>query len=100
MKADLNLFGAPSALLYFGLPDLCRKANLSRSQLFRKLKALTGKSTTNFIRTIRLAKGKELLETTNQTVSEVAYAVGFNNLSYFSTMFKEVYGFPPGEVRK
>jgi signal transduction histidine kinase/DNA-binding response OmpR family regulator/ligand-binding sensor domain-containing protein len=85
---------------HFGLPDLCRKANLSRSQLFRKLKALTGKSTTNFIRSIRLAKGKELLETTDQTVSEVAYSVGFRSVPYFSTMFKEVYGITPGEVRR
>jgi len=84
---------------HFGLSDLCRKAHLSRSQLFRKLKALTGQSTTKFIRSIRLAKGKELLETTNKTVSEVAYAVGFSNLSYFSTMFKETYGISPREVK-
>ncbi len=85
---------------HFGLPDLCRKANLSRSQLFRKLKALTGKSTTHFIRSVRLAKGKELLESTDLTVSEIAYAVGFNNLPYFTAMFKEEFGISPGELRK
>lgn len=84
----------------FGLPDLCRKAALSRSQLFRKLKAMTGKSTTHFIRSIRLARGKELLETTDLTVSEVVQKVGFNNLTYFSTMFKEEFGISPSELRK
>ena len=85
---------------HFGLPDLCRKAGLSRSQLFRKLKALTGKSTTHFIRSIRLAKGKSMLETTDITVSEVAFAVGFGSASYFTRMFGEEFGIAPGEVRK
>ena len=84
---------------HFGLPGLCKKAGLSRSQLFRKLKALTGQSTTHFIRSIRLAKGKEMLETTDMTVSEVAYAVGFNRVAYFSTMFREEFGVSPSEVR-
>lgn len=83
----------------FGLPDLCRKAGLSRSQLFRKVKALTGKPTTHFIRSIRLARAKELLETTGMSVSEVAFAVGFSWLNYFSRVFREEFGVMPSEVR-
>mgnify|MGYP001412089233 CR=1 FL=1 len=85
---------------HFGLPDLCRQAGMSRSQLFRKLKALTGKSTTHFIRSIRLAKGRELLESSDMTVSEVAYSTGFSNLAYFSTMFREEFGIPPSNLKK
>ena len=80
---------------HFGLSDLGRKAGLSRSQLFRKLKALTGKGTTNFIRSIRLAKGKELLESTDLNISEVAYKVGYGSLAYFTRTFKEEFGCSP-----
>jgi signal transduction histidine kinase/DNA-binding response OmpR family regulator/ligand-binding sensor domain-containing protein len=84
----------------FGSAELCRKVGLSRSQLFRKLKAITGRSITNFIRSIRLAKGKELLASTDLTVSEVAFQSGFNSLNYFSKMFKEEFGLTPNEIRK
>jgi signal transduction histidine kinase/DNA-binding response OmpR family regulator/streptogramin lyase len=84
----------------FGLPELCRQAAMSRSQLFRKLKALTGQSTNYFIRNVRLEKAKELLETTHLSISEIAYQTGFVNPAYFSRVFKEVFGVPPGEVRR
>jgi len=85
---------------HFGLPELCRKAGLSRSQLFRKLKAVTGKSTTGFIRSIRLARGRELLETTPLNVSQVCYEVGFGSPAYFSRKFQEEFGMAPREVGK
>ncbi|MEZ4963432.1 MAG: AraC family transcriptional regulator [Saprospiraceae bacterium] len=84
----------------FGMHELCRAVNMSRSHLFRKLKAITGKSTTVFIRTLRLKKAKELLMTTDLNVSEVAYNVGFNNPKYFSRVFVEEFGVAPSEVRK
>ena len=62
----------------FGPIQLAIQLHLSESQLNRKLKATSGKSTALFIRFIRLQKGKELIETTNKTISEVAYDVGFN----------------------
>ena len=83
----------------FGMHELCRAVHMSRSHLFRKLKALTGKSTTVFIRSIRLGKARELLETTGLNVSEVAYGVGFSNPKYFSRVFQEEFGIPPSEVR-
>ena len=84
----------------FDMHQLCKAVNMSRSNLFRKLKALTGKSTTVFIRTLRLEKAKELLETTERTVSEIAFEVGFNSLKYFSRVFQEEFGKPPSEMRK
>jgi signal transduction histidine kinase/AraC-like DNA-binding protein len=84
----------------YGIPEICRDMALSRSQLHRKLKALTDKSTSHFIRSIRLQKAKELLMTTDLNVSEVAYEVGFRNPRYFSTTFSEEFGVTPNEVKK
>ncbi|MEM6320850.1 MAG: tetratricopeptide repeat protein [Bacteroidota bacterium] len=82
----------------FGVPQLCQQLTMSRSQVFRKVKALTGKSPTLFIRSIRLQTARRLLETTNLNVSEVAYDVGFSSPSYFSTAFTEEFGTPPSEI--
>ena len=70
----------------------------SRSQLHSKIKALTGKSTSIFIRTIRLNKAKELLQRGDLNVSQVAIEVGFNNLSYFSRTFTEEFGYYPKKL--
>lgn len=79
---------------------LCRSLGMSRSQVFRKLKALTGKSASLFIRSIRLEKGRQLLASGELTISEVAYEVGFTSLSYFSRAFQEAFGIPPSATRK
>lgn len=79
---------------------LCRSLGMSRSQVFRKLKALTGKSASLFIRSIRLQKGKQLLVDSDLTISEVAYEVGFTSLNYFSAAFFEEFGVRPGATRK
>lgn len=79
----------------FGIAELCRIAGMSRSQLHLKLKALTGRSASHFIRYIRLHKAKELLEQTSMSVTEIAFEVGFNDPSYFSRSFSEVFGAPP-----
>ena len=84
----------------FGSSELSAKLGLSESQVYRKLKAITGKSTAVFIRTIRLEDAKEQLQTTDKTVSEIAYAVGFNDPSWFSRAFKEEYGHPPSDRHK
>lgn len=83
----------------FGIPQLCRAVGLSRSQLHKKLKALTGLSTTLYIRDIRLQKAKKLLKGSEMNVSEVAYAVGFKDPKYFSRLFIEQFGYPPSETR-
>ncbi len=76
---------------------LIEEANLSRSQLHRKLKALTGMSATEFIRSIRLKRAAQLLEQHFGTIAETVYAVGFNNLSYFSRCFQKQFGSTPKE---
>lgn len=79
---------------------LCRAANLSNMQVNRKLKALTGKTPSRFIRSIRLQKAKELLQTTDSNISEIAYQVGFSDPRFFSRVFSEEFGFPPSVIRK
>ncbi|MCB0554220.1 MAG: response regulator [Phaeodactylibacter sp.] len=74
--------------------------NLSQAQVYRKLKALTGKTPSQFIRSIRLQKAVELLETTSQNISEIAYQVGFNDPNYFTRTFHQEFGKAPSEFRK
>ena len=80
--------------------DLAADMNLSRVQLYRKVKAVTGSSPVELLRTTRLNRGYQLLLTTDKSVSEVAYAVGFTAPSYFTKCFKEEYGILPGDVRQ
>ena len=84
----------------FGIPQLCKELHMSRTTLFRKLKALTGKSAINLIRSFRLEKAKELLETTDWSISKICFEVGFNNPNYFSTVFREEFGIPPSNLKK
>ena len=73
---------------------------LSRVQLYRKLKALTGSSPVEQLRTIRLHRAKALLATSGMSVSEVAYAVGFSSPSYFTKCYKEAFGTTPTSRNK
>ena len=84
----------------FGIQHLCRALAMSRTQVHNKIKALTGKSTSLLIRSIRLQKAKELLETTDLTVSQIAYEVGFKYPAHFSNYFLEEFGEPPSRTRK
>lgn len=92
-----NLVETHSLESDFDITKLAYKAGMSRVQLFRKIKALTGKSPSIFVRTIRLQKAKMLLLTTKLNISEITYEVGFNNPAYFSRIFKEEYGKSPTE---
>lgn len=84
----------------FGTAELCQEIGMSKSQLYRKLKALTNRSIALFIRSIRLNHGKQLLETSNLTISEIAYEVGFTDPFYFSRTFSEEFGQAPSHFRK
>ncbi|HNP23983.1 MAG TPA: helix-turn-helix transcriptional regulator [Panacibacter sp.] len=112
-----KLAGAkPKEAAFFTNINLCILANLederfdtnalsdamamSRAQLFRRLKSLTGNSPGYYIRTIRLEKAKELLATSDVTISEAAYKTGFNSPSNFTKVFSEKYGITPSQFRR
>jgi signal transduction histidine kinase/ligand-binding sensor domain-containing protein/DNA-binding response OmpR family regulator len=81
----------------FSIEDFGKEVGMSRSQMHRKLKALTGKSASQYIRSVRLSKAKKMIENREATISEVAYSVGFSSPSYFTKCFKEEYGYTPSE---
>lgn len=81
----------------FGVSELAEKVHMSRSNLLRKVQKASGLTASVFIRNIRLAEAQQLLWKKELTVSEVAYQVGFNSVSYFVKCYRELYGYPPGE---
>lgn len=80
-----------------GVDSIAALFNLSRMQVYRKIKALSGKSVVEFIRMVRVKQALALMETHKFTLSEIAYQTGFNSSSYFSRVFKEEYGKTPSE---
>ena len=82
----------------FSIEQLASAAAMSRSQLHRKIKALTGVSPSVFMRTVRLERGRQLLEQKAGNASEVAFMVGFNSSTYFAKCFKDQYGISPIEA--
>ncbi|MEL6356087.1 MAG: ATP-binding protein [Bacteroidota bacterium] len=82
----------------FSVTELAELVGFSRSQLHRKLKAISDKSPNKLIRKYRLQRAYQLLEQQSGTISEVAYQVGYTNLSYFSKSFKEEFGLLPKEI--
>ena len=77
---------------------LAAEVGLSRVHIHRKLKELTNLSTRDFIRNIRLQQAASLLsQDKGLTISEIAYAIGYSNLSHFSSSFREKYGMSPTE---
>ncbi len=84
----------------YGNLELAEDLNLSESQCYRKIKAITGFSTAIFIRKVRLQKAKFLLQTTDFNVSEIAYQTGFNDPGWFCKAFKEEFGQSPSAIRK
>ncbi len=79
--------------------DIASDMHLSRVQLYRKVKALTGSTPVELLRRARLTRGRRLLETTSKNISEVAYEVGFSAPSYFTKCYKDEFGTLPGEDR-
>jgi AraC-like DNA-binding protein len=80
--------------------DLAADMGLSRVQLYRKVKALTGCTPIDLLRKARLAQAQMLLQESTLTVSEIAYKVGFASPSYFTKCYKDEFGTVPGEARK
>jgi AraC-like DNA-binding protein len=82
----------------FSIEDFGKEVGMSRMQIHRKLKALTGKSATHFIRSVKLFKAREMIEKQEETISEIAYSLGFSSPAYFTRCFKEEYGYPPSDL--
>jgi len=96
LKAVMVVVGKHMGDSAFGVELFCSEAGMSRMQLHRKLTALTGYSATAFVRHQRMIRASQLLEA-GESVSRVAYAVGFESLSYFTRAFKEEFGIVPSE---
>ncbi|MCF6168828.1 response regulator [Lutibacter sp.] len=84
----------------FHVDEFCKAVGMSRMQLHRKLKVLTGLSTSEFIRSQRLKLAAQLLKSSDINISQVGYSVGFNNHAYFSKCFKKIYNCTPSEYAK
>lgn len=84
----------------FGIAELCRFIGTSRTQLHRKIKALTNASTSIYIRSIRMERAKKLLLETSLNVSQVSYEVGYEDPKYFATKFREYFGQRPSDLRR
>lgn len=84
----------------FGVEQMAEKINLSRAQLFRKLKATTGISPNEFINEIRLKRAAQLILLKADTIAQIGYSVGFNEQSYFAKSFRKRFGVPPSEYLK
>ena len=84
----------------FGIPQLLKTLGISRSQLYRKLKQLTGQSASIYFQQVKMNKAKQLLNSTDFTIAEIAYKVGFKDPAYFTRVFKDNFGHPPSETRK
>ena len=83
----------------FSIHQLCKAVRLSRTQLHQKIKHLTGRSTSIYIRLVRLQKAYQLLKNPRLNISEVAYEVGFKDPNYFTRVFTEEFGAPPTRTR-
>ena len=84
----------------FSVESLSTALGLSRGHLYKKLIAITGKGPTEFIRTIRLKRGRQLLEKSQLQISEIAYEVGFNSPKRFAKYFREEFGLSPSEYMR
>ena len=82
----------------YSIEELSSEIGMSRSQAHRKIKALTGKSPSIYMRTLRLLKAKNLIEKNIGNISEIAYLVGFSSHAYFTRCFKEEFGYPPSNL--
>ncbi len=83
-----------------GVPELCKKVGMSRTQLHNKIKALTGHSTSHFIKKVRIRQATRLLQTSEMNISQVAFEVGVESLPYFTKIFTKEMGLSPSKYRE
>ena len=83
----------------YSIDDLSYDVGLSRTNLYKKIQSITGKTPASFIRAIRLKKAARLLLDSQQNISEISDCVGFGNIKYFNKHFKEEFGMTPSQYR-
>jgi len=83
----------------FKVSELATSLNMSTSQFNRKLHGLAGQSPVQFIISVRLQRASSLLKTSDKTISEIAYEVGYSDQAYFSRVFKKEFGISPSEFK-
>lgn len=81
----------------YTVENMCRDIGMSYTQLYRKIKVLTGQTTNEFIRNIRLKRAAKLLQQNQLTVAEITYKVGFTDLQHFRECFKKLFGVTPSQ---
>ncbi|WP_257670589.1 hybrid sensor histidine kinase/response regulator transcription factor [Parapedobacter tibetensis] len=84
----------------FNVSALADELDMSRPNLYKRIKSISGKSASEFIRFIRLRKVAQLLISTNQNISEAAFAAGFNDIKYFREQFSKLFGMNPSEYKR
>ena len=82
----------------FSIEEFVKELGIGRRQMHRKITALTGKSASRYIRSVRLARAKKMIEEKTGNISEIAYSVGFGSPAYFARCFREEYGHPPSDL--
>lgn len=95
----LEIFNAEMGNTDLNVDKIASMMGLERSQFYRKIKALTNYSPVELIRRLRLKKARTLLTTTEKSVSEIAYEIGFSTPAYFTKCYREAYGETPTEAR-
>ena len=96
----LEIFNANMGNSELNVEFIAAELGLGRSQFYRKIKALTNYSPVELIRDLRLKHARSMLTTTDRSISEVAYEVGFSSPAYFSKCYREAYGQTPSELRE
>ncbi len=95
----LDIFNSEMSNSEMNVDSIASRLGLDRSQFYRKIKALTNYSPVELIRHLRLDRGRLLLTTTDKTISEIAYEIGFSSPAYFSKCYKDEYGNTPSDLR-
>lgn len=95
----LKIFREEMGNIELSVDSMAGKMGLERSQFYRKIKSLTNYSPVELIRHLRLKEGRALLTSTDKTVSEIAYDIGFSSPAYFTKCYREEYGETPKETR-
>src|SRR5690606_8943489 len=84
----------------FNVKTLADEIGMSHSNLYKRIKSVSGKSANEFIRFIRLRKVAQLLITTNHNINEAAFSAGFNDIKYFRDQFSKLFGMKPSEYKR